>query len=184
MVGVMRWLGHIQNPGRKTTAMAQTVDYMTTFAAIAGVKLPSDRVYDGVDLTAVLTKGSDTGHVTMYHPHGASAITAMRYMQYKAHFVTGGASGCINATGHSGGKGGESIKHDPPLIFNLDSDPSESSPVDPSTIPDIMLKINASINGFKASCANTFHSKTDYSSNPNDRPCGNHSSACCRTHAH
>jgi arylsulfatase A-like enzyme len=184
MVGVMRWLGHIQNPGRKTTAMAQTVDYMTTFASIAGAKLPSDRVYDGVDLTAVLTKGSDTGHVTMFHPISKSQISAMRYMQYKAHFDTKGATGCINATGHSGGTSGKSMKHDPPLIFDLDNDPSESTPVDPATIPDIMQKINASINEFQTSCATTFHSKTNYSSNPLDRVCGNHSSGCCRTHAH
>ena len=37
VVGVMRWLGHIVAPGRTTRALAQTVDYMTTFAAIAGV---------------------------------------------------------------------------------------------------------------------------------------------------
>ena len=59
MVGVMRWLGHVKGQGRKTTAMAQTVDFMATFASIAGVALLSDRVYDGVDLLHVLTDASD-----------------------------------------------------------------------------------------------------------------------------
>jgi arylsulfatase A-like enzyme len=188
MVGVMRWSGHIKNPGRKTTAVAQTVDYMTTFAAIAKAKLPSDRVYDGVDLTAVLTNASDDGHVTMFHPRyhiesDTNYIAAMRYMNYKAHFYTGGTSGCINATMQSGGGGGKSMKHDPPLIFDLDNDPSESTPIDPETIPDIVQTVKDAINSFETSCSSTFHSQTNYSTNPLDRPCGNHSSACCRTHA-
>jgi len=44
VVGVMRWLGHIEGPGRTTPALAMTVDYLTTFLGIAGVELPSDRV--------------------------------------------------------------------------------------------------------------------------------------------
>ena len=185
MVGVMRWLGHIHNPGRVTPAIAQTVDYLPTFAAIAGVALPSDRVYDGVDLTAVLTNGSDNGHVFMFHPHGSGDIAAARYLNYKGHFHTTGAAGCITGAGsrpHS--NQGKTLEHDPPLIFDLDKDPSESAPIDPKSIPGIVQKLKAALSNFQASCKSTFHSVTNYSSNYVDRPCGNQSSACCRTHPH
>lgn len=56
---------------------------MTTFASIAGITLPSDRVYDGVDLTDVLTKGADVGHTTMFHPKTDGVIAAVRYNNYK-----------------------------------------------------------------------------------------------------
>ena len=78
----------------------------------------------------------------------------------------------------------DELESRPASYIHLDEDPAESKPVDPATIPEVMAAVNASIAAFKASCSATLHSKTDYSSNPKDRPCGNHSSACCRTRAH
>ena len=89
VVGVMRWLGHIQNPGRTTPALAMTVDYLPTFLGIAGIALPDNRVFDGVDLSSVLLEGSDTGHTTLFHPKASSqanqtqSIPAMRYLNCK-----------------------------------------------------------------------------------------------------
>lgn len=186
MVGVARWKGRLHQPGRSTTALAQTIDFLPTFASIAGVALPTDRAYDGIDLSPVLLQGSDAGHTTLFHPSGNGKPPAMRYGQYKAFFTTSGASPCKNegepleAAWVEGAAVGRSINHDPPLIFDLDADPAESRPVNVST--EILGHIQAAADAFWASVNDekNLRSKTDYSQDSAHRPCGNASSACCR----
>lgn len=38
------------------------MDIFPTILSLAGVKPPSERHYDGIDVTNVLLHGSDTGH--------------------------------------------------------------------------------------------------------------------------
>jgi hypothetical protein len=68
-------------------------DFMPTFASLAGVPLPADRVYDGIDLRSVLLNASDVGHATLFHAQGGGcgkdckadqqmkAVPAMRFNQ-------------------------------------------------------------------------------------------------------
>ncbi len=96
--------------------------------------LPTDRVYDGIDLTDLLSGKTETAHTWLFHPNsGASGVNgwldAVRYMQYKAIYQTGGAAGCSD---HGAGRpvpGATKIHRnggtaDPPLLFNLDEDPA------------------------------------------------------------
>ena len=59
-----------------------TVDYLPTFMSIAGLAMPTDRAFDGVDLTPVLFNTSALGHTTLFHPRNGnintSQVPAMR----------------------------------------------------------------------------------------------------------
>ena len=59
VVGVAAWKGMIK-PGQVSHALVSSLDFVPTFAALAGVALPSDRVYDGMDITNVLLHGATT----------------------------------------------------------------------------------------------------------------------------
>lgn len=232
-VGIARWRGSVAP--RVSHALTMTVDFMTTFVALAGGSLRTDRVYDGVDLSAVLgidgTPGDDSkGHTTLFHPHGSFETTtsstdmvpAMRVGKWKAHWITFGeeryvyksrthrariATSCTLAPSspspspsllhppstlalilsscrrwnNTHGPLGPMRQHDPPLIFDLDADPSESTPIDPTTIPDVVASIKMEWNAFWKSVNTTLRSYTNYSQNATHRPCGNHSNAVCRT---
>lgn len=69
VVGVASWKGMIK-PGQVSHALVSSLDFLPTFASLAGVSLPSDRVYDGMDITHVLLHGATTAHETLFHPHG------------------------------------------------------------------------------------------------------------------
>ena len=51
------------------------MDYLPTFAALAGVKLPADRAYDGIDISNVLLHGATEAHTTLFHPTGRGSPT-------------------------------------------------------------------------------------------------------------
>jgi arylsulfatase A-like enzyme len=50
---VVRWPGHV-DPGTDIEEITSTLDFLPTAVALAGATLPSDRSYDGVDLSALL----------------------------------------------------------------------------------------------------------------------------------
>jgi uncharacterized sulfatase len=55
--GIFYWPGRI--PARITNQPASMVDILPTVAALGGATLPSDRVYDGVDIGSLLTGQTD-----------------------------------------------------------------------------------------------------------------------------
>jgi arylsulfatase len=56
---IIRWPGRIA-PGRVSNEIVHEVDTFTTFATIAGAKVPADRPIDGVDQTAFLLGETET----------------------------------------------------------------------------------------------------------------------------
>jgi arylsulfatase A-like enzyme len=50
---IVRWPGHVP-AGRTSDAIFGTIDFLPTFGKLAGFKLPSDRIIDGVDQTNLL----------------------------------------------------------------------------------------------------------------------------------
>ena len=66
-VGLARWLGKIEP--RVSNATVSSLDYLPTILSLVGIKPPSDRSYDGIDISDVLLHGSEQGHVTMFHPN-------------------------------------------------------------------------------------------------------------------
>lgn len=74
-------------PGQ-ITEIGSTLDVLTTFASLAHTKLPKDRVYDGYDLTGVLTgtqQKSPRDEMFYYH---ASQLVAVRKGPYKLSFYS------------------------------------------------------------------------------------------------
>jgi arylsulfatase A-like enzyme len=58
---IIRWPGHVP-AARVSNAIFSTVDFMPTFARLAGYKVPTDRIIDGVDQTALLLGESVKGN--------------------------------------------------------------------------------------------------------------------------
>ncbi|KPK44084.1 MAG: N-acetylgalactosamine 6-sulfate sulfatase [Phycisphaerae bacterium SG8_4] len=57
---IIRWPGHVPT-ARVSDAIFSTVDFMPTFAAMAGYEVPKDRIIDGVDQTALLLGKNERG---------------------------------------------------------------------------------------------------------------------------
>jgi arylsulfatase A-like enzyme len=93
--------------------LGTTMDLLPTFAKLANVSLPKDRVYDGYDIYPVLTgKAHGQRDVVIYYR--GTEVFAIRKGAYKAHFITQPEYGSNVKT-----------VHDTPLLFNLNVDPSE-----------------------------------------------------------
>lgn len=93
--------------------MGATLDLLPTFCSMAGVPLPQDRILDGHDLSPVLRDLAPSPRETVYYYRGQD-IFAVRHGAFKAHFKTRPEYGR-----------GQTVEHDPPLLYHLDHDPSE-----------------------------------------------------------
>ena len=127
--GVVRWTGHVA-PGTINQEVVATYDIFSTMLAQAGVDAPKDRVIDGKDMTDLLLDPahSTTGHECVYiykgwpqpqndHP----GLWAVRCGAYKLHYYTRTYDDPTPK------------KHDPPLLFNVEHDPSERFPISSSS---------------------------------------------------
>lgn len=83
--------GSMVKPGI-ITDMASTLDLLPTFCELAGIPLPSDRIYDGVSLANVLKDKSACKRDVFYFYRG-SELYAIRKGKYKAHFIYKSAYG-------------------------------------------------------------------------------------------
>jgi arylsulfatase len=86
-VPAMAWWPGMIEPNQDPQDMIHVTDLFTTAARIAGVmgKIPSDRVTDGIDQTALLLLGEGHGRRDyMMHYQGAH-LGAIRYKDFKVH---------------------------------------------------------------------------------------------------
>ena len=133
------WKGTIAP--RVTGALASAMDVFPTIARLAGAPLPTDRHFDGVDLSPVLLHGADTAHEDLYHPScdggrggpgqcaPGGSLQAMRLGSMKAHWETGGVPECGGARHPCRPfRNGTDV-----LLFDLDADPAEARPLDTTT---------------------------------------------------
>jgi len=101
------------------------MDILPTIADIVGFSLPNDRTYDGVSVKKYIFNTNECNnnnpnnrtndpHIFTYYWR-ADKLYAMRYYQYKAHWIT------RNGFGEK-----PPIYHSPPILFNLEWDPAES----------------------------------------------------------
>ncbi len=101
--------------GVVTAELGSTMDIYTTCLTVAGAEVPADRVVDGMDLSPLLfhNRPSPRQHVFYYR---GQRLMAVRQGPFKAHFLTQDSyvPGSNVAT-----------PHDPPLLYNLEADPSE-----------------------------------------------------------
>jgi arylsulfatase A-like enzyme len=101
--------------GRIVHDVAMTMDLFPTCIHLAGAELPDDRILDGADISPILLGTGELPHRAMFYYRG-TALMAVRWGSWKAHYSTQGAYG---------ESARERLAHDPPLLFNLDVDPSE-----------------------------------------------------------
>ncbi len=105
------WPGTIRSA--IVTDIGSTLDLLPTVATLAGAQPPAGRVLDGYDLGPVLRGSAPGARQHMFYYRGTT-LYAVRQGSFKAHFVTRPEYGSDPA-----------VSHDPPLLYNLDHDPSE-----------------------------------------------------------
>ncbi len=110
---IFRWPGQIP-AGSVVTDMGSTLDLMATIASLAGANLPSDRTLDSLDLTGTLLHGDPSPRQEMFF-YTRGVLHAVRQGPFKMHLFT-------REPVHYGRR---AIPHNPPLLFNVDEDPSE-----------------------------------------------------------
>jgi len=125
--GIAWWPGRIK-AGQITSSMASTMDLFVTSLKLAGAEVPSDRIIDGVDMAPILFGAGPGARDSMLYYRGAR-LYAARKGPFKAHFVT-----------RPGYGSDPPVEHDPPLLFNLDHDPSERFNV-AERHPDVLAAI-------------------------------------------
>lgn len=133
--GGMRVPGIFWGPGNVkpgvVSKIGSTLDLLPTFAKLAGITLPEDRVYDGYDLTPVLKGKEGDPRNEMYFYH-TTRLFAARKGDYKLYFYKN------NPAGYP-----EKLE---PLekyqLFNLQHDPSERFDV-ADKHPEIVQEIEA-----------------------------------------
>lgn len=82
---IVRWPGHVP-AGRVSDAMWATIDFMPTFANLAGFDVPSDRRIDGVDQTDLLLGKRDTGREYFYFHNAGVRRGRWKYLKADAFF--------------------------------------------------------------------------------------------------
>jgi hypothetical protein len=120
----------------------------------------------------VLLEGSEQAHDTLFHPvSGAKGgvqgkLDGVRWRNYKAIRQTGGSPDCSGAQGNI-------TRHDPPLLFDLDEDPAESTALDVAVEPhrSALGSIKAALEAQMASVNGTMQSVCNYATVLDAEPC-------------
>ncbi|GAB3177033.1 sulfatase family protein [Telluribacter humicola] len=120
------------------SGMGSTLDLLPTISKLAGATLPTDRVYDGYDLTTVLHGQGGNPRNDMYYYHG-SKLFAARKGDYKLYYYSNNPAGYPAKV----------EKLEKPQLYNLQHDPSEKynlADAHPEVIKEIeeMVKKHAS----------------------------------------
>lgn len=110
--GIFWWPGQIK-AGRTITEPLSTLDMLPTVVRLSGGSVPKNLTLDGYDLSGFLTGSGDCPRDSMFFYRGQQ-LYAVRKGPYKAHFITRPAYGQ-----------GAAVKHEPPLLYHLEHDPSE-----------------------------------------------------------
>lgn len=140
--GGMREPGIFWGPGLikpgLVNGLGSTMDLFTTFSSLAGVKIPVDRIIDGYDLSETLLQGNPSPREKLFYYRGTE-LYAVRSGDYKAHFITQGEYGEF----------GPKENHDPPILYNLSTDPEERFDI-ANENPDIIRAINLLVSEHKS----------------------------------
>ncbi len=134
--GIAWWPGKIP-AGTVMREMACTMDLFVTSLKLAGAKVPEDRPIDGQDIRPLLF---NTGKVERgaYCFYRGTKLMAVRLGDYKAHYLT--------QTGYGQPK---PDAHDPPLLFNLKTDPGETYNI-AHEHPEVIEKIKEAVKAHEA----------------------------------
>lgn len=82
---LVRWPGKVP-AGRVSNAIFATIDFMPTFANLAGFDVPDDRRIDGIDQTDLLLGKRETGRDHFYFSRAGVRLGQWKYLKPEAHF--------------------------------------------------------------------------------------------------
>ena len=131
------WPGTIP-AGQVSAELGTTMDIYATSLSLAGAKLDADRVVDGYDLTESL-KGKSKSPREVVHYYRGTKLMALRKGPWKAHFAT--------QESYTGNR--QLTEHDPPVLYNLEVDPSEKWDV-AEQHPEVITDLKAAAEVHKA----------------------------------
>ncbi|XP_073773844.1 arylsulfatase G isoform X7 [Danio rerio] len=178
---VVSWPKKIKH-NSSSDALLSGLDIFPTVLSLAGVKPPSDRRYDGIDITDVLLNDSETGHESLMHPNSGAAgqygdLQTVRLKHHKAFYITGGSVACD-------GESGPQQHHDPPLIFDLSQDEAEETPLDPESkeFRSVLKQVEREREALLWDIATDRVSAADYTVIPSAEPCCEPQNPVCRCH--
>ena len=134
---IARWPGKVP-AGVVTPAFSSTMDLFPTFAKLAGLEMPNDRVFDGEDLTPVLLR-NEAGREPLFFYYSEADVWAVRRGRWKLHVA-------VNNRKMPPPRG----EGDPPLLFDVQQDISERRNV-AQRHPEIVKELLELINRHKAS---------------------------------
>ncbi|WP_234455247.1 arylsulfatase [Thermohalobaculum xanthum] len=132
---IVRWPGKVE-PGSKSDAIVGGLDLMATFAAAAGVDLPTeDRegqpiIFDSYDMTPVLTGSGESKRKDWFYftedelSPGAVRVGNFKYV-FNLRGDDGAKTGGLAVDTNLGWKGAESYVATVPQVFDLLADPQE-----------------------------------------------------------
>ncbi len=97
-VPAMAWWPGMIEPDQDPTDIIHLTDLYTTAARIGGAmeNIPSDRVTDGIDQTALLLMGEGRSRRNYMFHYSGDVIGAVRYEDFKIHIKPGGHGGLPN----------------------------------------------------------------------------------------
>jgi arylsulfatase A-like enzyme len=136
---IFRWPGRIA-PG-EVDGMAAGLDLYATFATLAGGTQPRQETgYISQDLSGVLLRGEASPRTRWFY---SGHTLAFRSGNYKIHLSTKARS-----TNPETRKRAPVARHDPPLLFDLESDPGEQTNI-AAERPEIVARLLAELDGFR-----------------------------------
>lgn len=130
------WPGTIK-ANQVNTALATTMDLFPTIMKLAKADLPKDKILDGIDIMPLLTGQKEAVRDEVFY-YKLDKLFAIRRGPWKAHFTTKPSYSKE-----------EAVDHDPPLLYNLDIDPSEKYNV-AEQHPEVIAEIKMALEKHKS----------------------------------
>ncbi|MBI4602964.1 MAG: sulfatase [Planctomycetes bacterium] len=138
--GIAWWPGKV-SAGRLITNVVSSLDVFPTFLTLAGIEPPRDRAIDGREVSALLLGTAAPPEAPFFY-YRDETLMAVRKGPWKAHVLTRPGYGAA-----------EPKRHDPPLLFQLERDPSEVHDVakqHPEVVRDLLGEVERHRAGLRA----------------------------------
>ncbi|KAM9327669.1 steryl-sulfatase [Pholidichthys leucotaenia] len=142
--GILRWPGKIPG-GRQIDEPTSNMDLFPTVVQLSGASVPEDREIDGHDLMDLLqARVERSEHEFLFHYcnaylnavrwHPKNSTSVWKAFYFTPDFYPEDKMACFHT--HVCFCTSDYVTyHDPPLLFDLSKDPSESTPLTPDTEP-------------------------------------------------
>jgi len=138
--GIVWWPGRI--PGDRVSAeLVTAMDFLPTFARLAGVTLPTDRVIDGHDIWPLLSGEADAvSPYDHFYYYRSGGLQAVRSGQWKLHVPHGYGSVVGGVIANDGAVGSYNWTRIGLALYDLERDPGETTDV-AEQHPDVVERL-------------------------------------------